>query len=408
MPGLNPIDVIAIGVCVITASILLRPAFSNAPLWHATVTPLASIIGSGFLVVAPMLNVALGGMALVGMIFIVLVAFLIGGVIRYNIGHSHRDLVSASITGAVQLERGSDLALALAYVVSVAFYIRLLAAFLLSAVQIDSELIADFVATVVLLFIGGYGSRYGLHGLERLETYSVTIKLAIIAALLVWLAAFDMTRPVEFAGNQDHGNDLWETLRVMAGLLLVVQGFETSRYLGAEYSSAVRIRTMRWAQLISAAIYVTFIALVTPLIQSLPSTAISETSLIDAVGVITPLLPVFLIVAALMSQFSAAIADTLGAGGVVEEESKGVITTVVSYPVIACGAVLLIWVTNIFELVALASRAFALFYLLQTLLAIRLVAFQEQRFRRVAYLVVYSMLALLMLFVVIYAKPAEI
>lgn len=37
----------------IAAAVLFRPAVANNPIWRATVTPLASIIGSGFLVLAP-------------------------------------------------------------------------------------------------------------------------------------------------------------------------------------------------------------------------------------------------------------------------------------------------------------------------------------------------------------------
>lgn len=47
-------------------------------------------------------------------------------------------------------------------------------------------------------------------------------------------------------------------------MLLVVQGFETSRYLGNEYSLQTRIKSMRFAQLLWAAIYVGFVFLVMP------------------------------------------------------------------------------------------------------------------------------------------------
>lgn len=42
---------------------------------------------------------------------------------------------------------------------------------------------------------------------------------------------------------------------------MIVQSFETSRYLGAEYDAKNRIRTIRYAQRLSAAIYLLFIGL---------------------------------------------------------------------------------------------------------------------------------------------------
>ena len=54
-------------------------------------------------------------------------------------------------------------------------------------------------------------------------------------------------------------------VRVLLGLLIVVQGFETSRYLGGEHPAKQRIATMRAAQLISAVIYIVYIGLCTVL-----------------------------------------------------------------------------------------------------------------------------------------------
>jgi hypothetical protein len=67
--------------------------------------------------------------------------------------------------------------------------------FLLSGLGKISDLVADCLATAVLLFIGIFGWKQGLRGLERLEEYSVTIKLAIIASLLFALGYTDLTHP---------------------------------------------------------------------------------------------------------------------------------------------------------------------------------------------------------------------
>jgi predicted lipid-binding transport protein (Tim44 family) len=53
--------------------------------WKATVTPLASIMGSGFLVSAPLLGGLVGNLALVCMAMLLVLAFMVGGAIRFNI-----------------------------------------------------------------------------------------------------------------------------------------------------------------------------------------------------------------------------------------------------------------------------------------------------------------------------------
>lgn len=399
-------DVVAVSAAITVAWVLLRPVVRDSELWRATVTPLASIIGSGFLVVAPLLAVTVGSAALLAMLGIVALSLLIGNAIRYNIRYDGRDLVSNSISGTAMLERLSDLAVALAYIVSVAFYIRLLASFVLTFFPIESAYPGDALATAVLLFIGFYGRKNGLRGLERLEEYSVTVKLAIIVSLLLWLSYHNVVFGYQLNTLQVRDYSLWDQIRILAGMILIVQGFETSKYLGSEYSPAVRARTMFWAQILASIIYLIFIALVMPYMVNLDTATISETSLIDAVAVITVLLPPLLVVAAVMSQFSAAIADTLGAGGVLEQESKGRLKPAVIYPTITIVASLLIWTTNIFELVSIASRAFALFYGLQALLAVRLALFQEQGVRRIMLVLAYLALAVLMALVVIFAKAA--
>ena len=45
------------------SALLFSKSFRTSKSWHATVTPLASIIGSGFLVSAPLLILATGKLA---------------------------------------------------------------------------------------------------------------------------------------------------------------------------------------------------------------------------------------------------------------------------------------------------------------------------------------------------------
>ena len=55
--------------------------------WKATVTPLASIMGSGFLVSAPLLAGIVGNLAVVCMALLLALAYMVGGAIRFNIRH---------------------------------------------------------------------------------------------------------------------------------------------------------------------------------------------------------------------------------------------------------------------------------------------------------------------------------
>jgi hypothetical protein len=51
----------------------------------ATVTPLASIFGSGFLIIIPILERELGSLAAVGMAGVCLLAWMVGIAIRHNV-----------------------------------------------------------------------------------------------------------------------------------------------------------------------------------------------------------------------------------------------------------------------------------------------------------------------------------
>jgi hypothetical protein len=360
---MTSLDYALILIASLLFAIMLLPALRRNDLWRATVTPLASIIGSGFLVVAPLLADVAGPYGLVAMLGIVVVAYVIGWVIRFNIGHGE------NAAGGSVLGRVSNLALTLAYVISVAFYIRLLASFALSMTPYDTVFNGNLLASVVLALIGGIGFLRGLQGLEALETVSVSLKLSIIAALLVGLFAYNASGGQWMADIKAAEMDGWMRFRMLAGMLLVVQGFETSRYLGEAYSAEMRIRTMRLAQLLSGLIYAAFIFLVLPLMVFLPEGKPSETAIIDISGNVAWVLPFMLILAAFMSQLSAAIADTVGAGGLVAEETGGKVSARLTYPALVAAAIALIWSFDLFQVVSIASRAFAFYYMTQAVIA---------------------------------------
>ena len=130
----------------------------------------------------------------------------------------------------------------------------------------------------------------------------------------------------------------------------------------------MRIRTMRWAQWIATGIYVVYVGLLafafTP--DELP---FGETAIVDLMGLVAPILPLLLVAAALSAQFSAAIADTGGAGGLFVELSGKRISARQAYAVLVGVGLVLTWTADLFEIIAYASRAFAAYYAIQAAIA---------------------------------------
>lgn len=98
---------------------------------EATTTPLASIFGSGFLVIVPILAGAVGPYSVYAMAGVCALAYAVGSVIRYNIANAEPILAGAPSEATLSIERCSDLALILAYVISVCLYLHILSAFVL-------------------------------------------------------------------------------------------------------------------------------------------------------------------------------------------------------------------------------------------------------------------------------------
>ncbi|MDE0879130.1 MAG: hypothetical protein OSB00_10775 [Sphingomonas bacterium] len=197
----------------------------------------------------------------------------------------------------------------------------------------------------------------------------MSVKLGIIAGMLAALAIWWAMNP--------HGDGMplppaklsFHSIPMLLGLLITVQGFETSRYMGETYDQATRVRTMRWSQWISSAIYLGFLALLTPFLGRAQH-AEGVAGILDIMELVAPALGIFVLIGAVSSQLSAAIADSIGAGGIAVEVSRKRLRVRGAFVVVAILAIAIVWLTNPFEVVALSSRAFALFYAMQAGLAI--------------------------------------
>ena len=419
---MNPNSLLAAPSMIFNAALLLaalfaiyflrRPKLQNSESWQATLTPLSSIIGSGFLIMSPLLASVVGGLSPVAVIGIVVLAYAIGSVIRFNILHVEPRIKDNSLSKKTkEIEYLGDIALVLAYMVAVAFYLSLLSSFLLSYLGIDNIDAERWLTTIIIIVISGVGYKRGLSGLEKLEAASMTVQLSIVFALLLGLAAFSYLfytsgESLQFDYPQ---RDISTQIRILAGALLVVQGFETSRFLGEKYSSQLRVATMKKAQIISGVLYVVSVALFLPVVQHLDLHHIQLAKIVETTGLAAIVLPFMLIGAALMSQFSAAVADTSGGGGLLCENSGKRISTRVGYLGVSVCAILLVWAVDLIEIITLASRAFAFYYFLQTLLALHFCYRDCEPKSRMTLLkrLLFMVVAIVLLYIIFFAIPAE-
>ncbi|MGR3660289.1 MAG: hypothetical protein ACU0CA_03745 [Paracoccaceae bacterium] len=362
----------------------------------ATTTPLASIFGSGFLVIVPILAGAVGPYSVYAMALVCAVAFAVGTVIRFNIGHAEPVLANKPPRPTLMFERFSDIALVLAYVISVCLYLQILSSFVLGGLGFDTEFSADLLTTGVIALIIGIGIVKGLDELEVLEQWALLVTLVIIGLIFAGFAHYDLTAPERtLPALPDRSG--WQMLTIIAGTLIVVQGFETPRYLEDSFDAATRIKASRLSQIISTFVYVIFVALALP-VATLLNGSYDDDSLLTMVK-LAGLFTAPVILAAALSQFSAAVADTISATGNMAELTNHRLKPVMAYLIIGIGAITLTWLADTFQIVALASRAFAFYYMLQCFVAISVSKSTAQKTG-------FAAIAVILAFITIFAVPA--
>ena len=411
------IDVaVSLVAAAVFAGLTFTPAIRRSESYAATLTPLASIMGSGFLISGPLLAGVAGNFSPLLMAGLLALALAIGSAIRFNIARESggnaweqtdapdhdperpdpstehrlhggaadeataRHAADGSRRAAIaeSLRRVGHWVLAVAYVISVTYYTKLLAQFSLDRFGLAGGAASTALTVGVLAAISISGTTFGLKFIERVERYAIHLNLAMIAALIFGLAWHDVAAfnagtlslpSLEIDDDWLHG------LRVALGLLIVVQGFETSRYLGDRYAAAVRIRTMRAAQVVAAAVYLVFLTLLLPVMT--PESAGGDagvTAIVTLVGGVAAWLPAMVSVAAVGSQFSAAVADEAGCGGLIQQITtrwgKLSLEARTAYVPIGLATVALALSVDVMQVIAIASRAFAVYYAIECVVAV--------------------------------------
>jgi hypothetical protein len=370
---------------------------STGAVLRATVTPLASIFGSGFLIIVPVLERGLGGAAAIGVTAVCGLAWVVGSAIRHNVIVVEPLKEEGALAPALhRLEWLSDVLIVVAYVISVALYLRIMAQYVGSYVFGPSETIERVITTGAVTAIAVVGLTRGFTGLNTLERLALGVVLAMTAMIGTALFADDAGNAGSLVLPPTADHSLLHTLLLLGGVLITVQGFETVRYLADSYDRGTRVNASRLSQLISAWVYISLVVVATPLMVDTAG-HFSDDNLLDLIERSAPALALPLVVGAVLSQFSAAVADTVAAHGNLRVLRPGV-GKHVPYLVTAVAVSALSWSIDLFTLVVVASRAFAAYYCVQCVVAMRTSTHPARRAG-------FAVLAAILLGITLFAQP---
>lgn len=361
---------IVAGVTLIALALTLyRPRVQDSTAYRATVVPLAEIMDVGFIVFSPVIILLFGYKAPWAMLGLCLLAILTGFAISYNV--KHYEPLEGKPDPLHRLNSFALWALLAASVVNVAYYAQLLMTLIfLPLGDLYSPGVVTATAAVLLAILTIYGFAKGLMALNDLGNKTTAFNLSAIVAVLVAFATFNVQLLVGGDFHWPHLNPPAdaEAFRKLFGLFVLVQGFESARYIGAYFSADTRVKTMRAAQYISSVVYVLFVAFSLILFARVePPTDV--TAIFEVSEQVSVFLPFLIMAAALGSQLSAIVNDTetrteMLAGLVADRLPRQW-----TFPMFLVPAIVVVVLTDVTAVVAMASRVFAAYYLLQALIA---------------------------------------
>jgi len=391
---------IGIVVLVSLAWTLYRPRVQQSDRYQALVVPLANIMDVGFLVLSPIIVVLVGYSAPLFMLGVCGIAMAAGLAISYNIRHYEPLIGTGDPTEAVAL--WANWSLLGASIVNIGYYTMLLMTLILLPLELynDDRVITTSVILLIVIMVVGY--RGHLPKLDRLGERTTAFNISALVAVLVAFAVYNVGEAID--GNWSlptyEPNIDSDAYRQILGLFAMVQGFEASRYLGARFSGEVRVSTMRWAQVIATAVFVSLIALVLlPFGQFRP--APDATAIFVVSREVSPYLPWLILLAAVGSQLSAIINATSSRSDLLLETTRESIERRYTFPVLLVPAVMIVIFIDVVGAVAVASRVFALFFLLQAVIAV-MIAFRAKSWASVAG---FSVIGLMMATITIFGLP---
>ena len=395
-------SIIAVLTLAGLAWLLYRPKVQESGTYKATVVPLAEIMDVGFIVFSPVIILSFGYDATWAMLGLCLLAILTGFATSYNI-NNYEPLVGKPDP----LHRWNSIALwalLAASVVNVAYYAQLLMTLVwLPLGNLYSAGLVTASAALLLSILTIYGFAKGLMALNDLGNKTTAFNLSAIAAVLVAFAAYNVQQLIGGDFDWPHfdaPNDS-EAFRKLLGLFVLVQGFEASRYIGAYFSREKRVRTMHSSQYISSVVYVLFVALSLILFATVQAPE-DVTAIFVVSEQVSVFLPFLIMAAAVGSQLSAIVNDTETRTEMLAQEVGDRLPRQWTFPLFLVPAILVVLLTEVGSVVALASRIFAVYYLSQALIAGRL-AWRAERWAWVGF---FAAIALAMAVVAVVGLPS--
>jgi hypothetical protein len=395
-------SIVAVVTLVGLARLLYRPKVQGSTTYKATVVPLAGIMDVGFIVFSPIIILLFGYEAPWAMLGLCLLAILTGFAISYNV-KNYEPLVGKPDP----LHRWNSFALwalLAASVVNVAYYAQLLMTLVwLPLGDLYSPGLVTATAAVLLAILTIYGFAKGLMALNDLGNKTTAFNLSAIVAVLVAFATFNVQQLVggDFDWPQFNAPADAEAFRKLFGLFVLVQGFESSRYIGAYFSADMRVKTMRAAQYISSAVYILFVVFSLILFTRVKAPA-NVTAIFEVSEQVSVFLPFLIMAAALGSQLSAIVNDTETRTEMLAGELGDRLPRQWTFPLFLVPAIVVVVLTDVTAVVALASRVFAAYYLLQALIAGQL----AWRARRWGCVVLFTGIGLAMAVVAVFGIPS--
>jgi hypothetical protein len=381
--------------------ILHRPRVQESATYKALVVPLAEIMDVGFIVFSPIVILLFGYGATWAMLGLCLLAILTGFAISYNI-NNYEPLIGKPDP----LHRWNSIALwalLAASVVNVAYYAQLLMTLVwLPLGDLYSPGLVTATAALLLGTLTIYGFAKGLMALNDLGNKTTAFNLSAIVAVLVAFATYNVQRLIggDFEWPQFDAPADAEALRQLLGLFVLVQGFEASRYIGAYFSAEKRVRTMRSSQYISSVVYVLFVAFALILFATVEAPE-NVTAIFEVSEQVSVFLPFLIMAAALGSQLSAILNDTETRTEMLAGQVGDRLPRQWTFPLFLVPGILVVLLTEVSSVVALASRVFAAYYLSQALIAGQL-AWRAERW---AWVGLFTAIALAMAAVAVFGLP---